>query len=370
MASTPTPTPRDEIRALTGIRWFAAVWVLVYHAQQHGMSAALPGLSAWRWLQQAGGLGYLGVDLFFVLSGFVLTWTYADRLRSFSAADYARYLAARLARIYPVHLFVLLLVTLAVTGRSLGAWDGPWHGPGFRAHDFALHLGLVHSWGFGSWLSWNQPAWSISAEWFAYLWFPFLCSWLVKVRSPWTTGILACAAVTAVAVIAPQLAPRACLNVPQLGGLVRVTGEFIAGCCACHVVRSTTWPRTVWNALCWTSAAAVLGTAFIGRADPLALPWFVVLVASLAASDCGLTRFLATPAAVLGGRVSYSLYMVHFPMLLLADQLLGRMDPLRPPIGAPLWLASYAAAPVLVAWATWRWVEEPARRAIRSRTVT
>src|SRR5262249_39676380 len=95
---------RPEIRALTGIRGFAAVWVVLFHLQWQGMYQAFPRLEAIRPLVDR---GYLGVDLFFILSGFILTWNYGEALADWRPREHVRFEIVRLARIYPVHLATL-----------------------------------------------------------------------------------------------------------------------------------------------------------------------------------------------------------------------------------------------------------------------
>src|SRR5689334_9429569 len=90
-----------ESRALTGIRGVAALWVVLFH---------LPNPLAGTAFAQVLSRGYLGVDLFFILSGFVLSYAYRDALPEKPMVRQAlRFYAVRLARIYPLHVFVLAL---------------------------------------------------------------------------------------------------------------------------------------------------------------------------------------------------------------------------------------------------------------------
>ena len=133
-----------EIKSLTALRGIAAAGVLAFH-----IGAPIPG--------------YLCVDLFFMLSGFVLMHAYSEHFaRSVSGAADRRFLRARLARIYPVHILTILLL-LPLFGSD----------PSFSLGALIHNLLLTQ----GPWLSeasWNYGAWSISAEWHAYLIFPFL----------------------------------------------------------------------------------------------------------------------------------------------------------------------------------------------------
>ena len=131
---------RTEISALTSLRGVAALTVLIFHV--------IPGFR-----------GYLAVDLFFLLSGFVLTHVYHEIELTWQS--YFSFSKARLARIYPVHLMMLVVLLPMLDTRpdfssggllsSLLFMQSPWHS-----------------------ICWNYASWSISAEWHSYLLFPIL----------------------------------------------------------------------------------------------------------------------------------------------------------------------------------------------------
>ena len=94
--------PESRLEALTGLRFLAAFHVLIFHA---GLGQ-LPGVPVW--IQNVAGHADLSVSLFFVLSGFILTYNYFDRERGCRVAD-QQFWAARLARIYPIYLLGLVI---------------------------------------------------------------------------------------------------------------------------------------------------------------------------------------------------------------------------------------------------------------------
>ncbi len=148
-----------EIRSLTGLRGVAACWVMLYHAEfRAGTTAPVRVLIDH---------GYLAVDLFFILSGFVLALNHAPAFRRDREAAYAGFLRKRLARTYPLYL-VATLVCFALV--RAGAFSGR-HATGWA---LAANLALIQSWHtrFGSI---DGPGWSVSAEWGAYLLFPLFC---------------------------------------------------------------------------------------------------------------------------------------------------------------------------------------------------
>src|ERR1035438_4240120 len=106
---------KTEIKALTGLRAFASWWVVSYHLRGPITDSFLtPGSRIAKALDG----GNYGVDLFFVLSGFVLAYSYYDAFPVFTLAKYLRFLWQRLTRIYPVHIFALAVLAglLAANG--------------------------------------------------------------------------------------------------------------------------------------------------------------------------------------------------------------------------------------------------------------
>ena len=160
-----------DIKALTGLRIVAAVWVVLFHFRPL-LRDAVPGfLDA---LTPVLNCGAQGVDLFFILSGFVLTWNYLDRMGgSWSTRATLHFLWLRLARVWPVYLVTLHLAALwVIFTLHVG------HIPSqdiyrFTAISYVRQVLMVQLWfqPFFDDSSWDGPAWSISAEWLAYLLF-------------------------------------------------------------------------------------------------------------------------------------------------------------------------------------------------------
>ncbi len=159
-----------DISALTALRFFPALWVVLYDYWPNLSIATPPPLIA---------KGYLGVEVFFILSGFILCHVYLPALGQGRFA-YGQFLKARLARIYPLHLATLIGIGLMALGaRSLGQIIDPnilsWS-------SLPANLLLVHAWGLAPVSGWNHPSWSISAEWFAYLSFPLFGAGALSLR--------------------------------------------------------------------------------------------------------------------------------------------------------------------------------------------
>src|SRR5665213_3072025 len=153
----------EQLDALTGLRGFAALWVVSLHFMEV-TNLLLPASASLNWLM---GAGANAVPLFFFLSGFILLPTYRDRFEIFSWREYFRFLGLRLARIYPAYLAALIVMVMMVVASSM--------------------IGVPHShdayplnWMLPDFFGWNYPDWSVSAEWFAYLFIFPPAVWLVK----------------------------------------------------------------------------------------------------------------------------------------------------------------------------------------------
>ena len=158
--TTTTPSTRTPLPALTGLRFFAALAVAVYHLWQY---------DAWNapaWVERVVGHGSVAVTLFFVLSGYILTYRYVDG--GGLSTSSRRFWQARLARIVPVYVLGLVMsfpVVMALAKRS-GVPVSTEMVKGAAA------LLMVQAW-WPDWaLSWNPPSWSLSVEVFFYVLFP------------------------------------------------------------------------------------------------------------------------------------------------------------------------------------------------------
>jgi peptidoglycan/LPS O-acetylase OafA/YrhL len=159
---------------LTPLRGMAAILVAVFHFEMT-IGRFVP--ASWTMFFEK---SYLMVDLFFVLSGFIMLHVYGARFdRTLRKGSLRHFFVARFARTYPLHLFTLLLLVLIV--RQLTNWGDP---PIVleQPADILPNVFLLQSFGVCRIYNWNIPSWSISAEWGAYLLFPFLALWINRSR--------------------------------------------------------------------------------------------------------------------------------------------------------------------------------------------
>jgi peptidoglycan/LPS O-acetylase OafA/YrhL len=296
---------QPQLRALTSVRGIAAWMVVLYHIR-----FAIDGLPAP--IVAALGKGYLAVDFFFLLSGFVIWMTWAERLRGGGWRAVPAFFQRRIARIWPLHAFVLSgAVALAIGMAALGHQD-PHR---FPFAELPLHYLMLQNWGFTDHLTWNDPAWSISCEFGAYLLFP-LVAWAVDWRRVPSSAIIAAIVALGVAlhgVMSTAGAPTLGWEIPRLG-LVRCLIEFAMGA-AVHALWLR-W-RDQWQlpatGAALTAAALLLCLASGWIAETLAVPLgFAALLLALALTAARPGNPLAARWLHYLGEISYATYLGHF----------------------------------------------------------
>ena len=300
---------KAELRALTGIRGIAAWLVVLYHARLM-LTGFVP-----EWGIAVFAKGYLAVDFFFMLSGFVIGYNYGPKFAGRGIAASGPFLWRRFARIWPLHAVILaamvaFVAVLAATGRDYSAYP---------LAELPLHILLLQNWGFTHDLSWNHPAWSISTELAAYLAFPLFI--LVVKWERRSTGVLllAMGGLLAGIHLVFLLAGHDTLgsDIPRLG-LVRCLAEFAIGTILCVL-----WQR--WKGKPGAASLALLVAGLLVAGGLLAgLPETAFVPASLAAALLALACDRGMLARTFGsgvphwlGEISYSTYLAHFFLLIL-----------------------------------------------------
>lgn len=305
--------------ALTSARFLAALHVALYHflPQNSYMTLQRPR----GFLSGFIGAGYVGVSFFFMLSGFILTYTHGKEFQRGPIAK-SNFYFARFARIYPVYLLSLIAAALLYpdTFRVLR-----------HALVFVIDLFLLQSWSVRTVLFFNLPAWTLSCEAFFYFLFPFvLLSLRPRSRSAAVMGILA---VWGVAMIPPVVALH-----HQFGWSWRLWGpeepgtlglvirhnpllavpEFLAGMVAgwIHLRFPPGRRAALWLAV--LGGVGALVPLLLAQRLPasllhngLLIPAFVAIILGLAA-ETGISRMLSAPPLLLLGNASYAFYLFHY----------------------------------------------------------
>lgn len=348
---TPVQTPAD-LKPITALRFAAALWVAIYAFWENLAGVGLPGLVA---------KGYLGVELFFVLSGFILSHVYLAQAGE-KRFSYGRFLWARVARVYPLHIATLLGVGLLaaaaiVAGMSVDSNVLSWS-------SLPANLLMVHAWGLAPAAGWNHPSWSISAEWFAYLCFPAFAFVFWRLRDKPATAVLGAAAFLAVLYfVFEQWAGFPLTEATIRWGALRIVPCFALGCALYLVYRKAPLKAPGISAAIFL--ALMLASAALGLWDAITVLLAGGLILSLASLPNERAGWLASKPAVYLGEISYSVYMVCVPWKLLAVNLAAKVtDAPDKQLHVFVWLAIVALLPVVAA-ASYHLVEHPARRALR-----
>ena len=293
---------------MTGIRAVMAYWVVCHH-----LLPVDPALTPLFTLVLRGATG---VDVFFILSGFILTYSYQRQ----DISDRTFWLR-RAARIYPVYLAGMALFTPFIV-INLADSHASIMDVSLRMLVYGLAaLLLIQAWLPKLALAWNGPGWSLSAEAFFYALFPSL---LRRLESRKLTITAATAAICYVFYLLPhavgQALPEAISSNYQwiffmtFNPLLRLP-EFIIGICLGRLLlegQGRTVGKFTFLILAVFLAAASFGSELVFRA--LAAPLICLLLASLFFGRGPTCRLFASPPVALLGHASYAVYILHIPV--------------------------------------------------------
>ncbi len=348
---------------LDSLRGIAACLVVLFHLLYFTHSH----LAAVTFIQH----GYLFVDFFFVLSGFVIAANYERRL--IEGFGIWRFTLLRFGRVYPLHVSMLgvcILIHLAHAHSGLGT-QMAFQPPDHSADTVIANLLLVHSLNIFDFLTWNSPSWSISSEFYTYILYALALA-LTKDRIGYLLLPVALLSAVALGILVDDM------DTSYNYALLRCVFGFSAGALAWKVHRA--------SLLRSGTALELLSVALIGsfvwgagRTElSIAAPVvFAPAVLVFAAEAGAVSRVLRRPVFLLLGAWSYSIYMVHFVLggaLVEAARLLriAGVDILSgTKLGRDLWQGDVAClvffALVLCAAAlTYRLIEVPGRTWFRS----
>ncbi|MEU8300277.1 acyltransferase [Micromonospora sp. NPDC048909] len=347
--------PAGRLPSLTGLRWIAALLVFGFHA---GTMRIIAEPDYQGVVNKVFSLGLSGVQFFFILSGFVLVWSYrpGERRRDFWRR--------RVAKIYPNHLLLWALVLLV----------GLWFADPVNPSAAVQNLLLIQAWNPtpGYFYSVNTVSWSLSCEFFFYLCLPLVLPYLRRAR-PW----LLWAVVVAVPLLILALWPAQAL-VPeadrwwftQIFPPVRSL-EFWMGVAAAELMRRGRWrgPRltsaSVLFVATWAVAAAWVRAEL--WAALLSVAYILVITAAADADVRGRRSPWRSRPMIWLGEVSFAFYLVHVFVMMTVLRLTGDWGVGLPGWRGPAVVLGFLLLNLVLAGLLHRYVEMPMMRRLAPR---
>jgi peptidoglycan/LPS O-acetylase OafA/YrhL len=307
------PTHR-YLSNLTPLRGIAALWVVVFHFSE--IVAKFVSTQYSLLLSK----GYLMVDLFFILSGFIMIHVYRKKFQTgLSIKNFREFIVARFARVYPLHFFTLMILILLV------ALSGGWN----IVQDpkaISTNLLLLHSFGIHKIFTWNVPSWSISAEWWAYMVFPVIVLFIYR-KKGLAIAILGLFVVLAylaimfwiprVNIFDPAAPPRRNLDVTFDYGFLRGLAGFISGLLLYRLYEEGLLRKFFQTdiATAISILLAILSMHF-GWNDGFTIIFFAAIVFSFALNNGKLHSLCNMWLPQYLGKISYSIYLIQiFPVI-------------------------------------------------------
>lgn len=364
----------ERFVTLDALRGLFAVIVVMFH---YALYFNTP-LTHLVWLKS----GYLMVDAFFVLSGFVMVHASAGRLQTLR--DACAFMLRRFFRLWPLHALILLWLVLQELAKLyLQVEQGvgvahPAFSEAFALDKLAASLVLVHSLGLFEGQVWNVPSWSISTEFYAYLVFA-----IVAWRAGTTQLIMLSFLVLLAALYWLLQLPESTMDVTTQGGFARCLCGFFAGVLAYYGYQWLARHKSLLRGLVWLQLPIVIALCVymtLAGGSPLGFlaPAVFFLLVVVFASDRGyVAHALQREPLRFLGKISYSIYLVHYPLILMVFRFLEliqrRVDiGLRYELvhGYPLlgfaedwqmmlFMTMLSGGILLAAYLSWRWVELP-----------
>ncbi len=342
------------------MRGLAALSIAIFHLPVF-FSTDNTAFFSWAWIN---------VDLFFLLSGIVMTHVYEARVKR-GTISFTHFLSHRIARLWPLHLFAMLtmlLVDLAYTWldhHHIMDWSGLFY-------TMLLNVFLLQHIGLHGTFSWDENAWSLTPEIVANIvWFYLLATGRLSSK-------LLALVVLGFAVI--QYNHGETLTETILGSyLVRCIISYAMGCLLYrHFIQNAALGRPSRK---WSNLAGVGLTCFLGliiydvghKQSPVFNHWewilvlfvFPALTYFILQPDTYLNRFMSSRFLVFLGTISYSVYLLHIQIGRALPLAITRFSESMPP--APVLGFVYLAATIGIATLSYKFIEEPSRRFLRNR---
>ncbi|HDS1237596.1 TPA: acyltransferase [Pluralibacter gergoviae] len=295
---------KEIINSLTGIRGVAAVYVLIYHLFHHSSNI--------NFIKN----GYISVDLFFILSGFIITHAHLNDFKgNITSRSYFKFMLSRIARIWPAYLSWLIF-NIAIAYAK---------GKQISPTQIIPNIFMVQNWGLAQ--SIIGTGWSLSVEFLAYFFFPIICITVINGKK---INSLFIALISIVSIIIISIFKNSLISGSQMGfsgpidivaydgvgPLIRGIAEFslgVIGYKAYSYLKGK--PHEVLNIATYFIAIVAIACLTVKGFDVLFVLSVSLLIPLLASTDNLVTRLLSTKLSLFLGKISFSLYLCHLPAI-------------------------------------------------------
>lgn len=366
---------RDYLSSLTSLRGLAALLVILLHVNIFCFALAPWDSPFDHFIQK----GYLWVDFFFLLSGFIMMHVYSESFGKSIKGNFKKFMRSRFARIYPLHLFSFLcMVAFYFWYRANFTLYPADYIHTFNVQTIWTNLLLLHSMDFHNTLSWNSASWSISVEWWMYVVFPFLLIPFRKITD-WKKIFIFFGVIAGYLFIIYYLYPLSAitngtldpsvkynLDVTYDYGFVRCFFGFLFGMLLYELYR-VGWGRRYLS----KNSAWLLTMALIVIVMTVSMPDFIPIIAfaaiilvSVYTEGIGKHILNLKPLIYLGD-ISYSLYLMHLPIMFFLFNYLKRFPQIKLENldwkTAWLYTFIYLAIVIFISTLTYHLIEVPMR---------
>lgn len=288
-----------EIKSHTALRGIAALLVSYFHIDIT-VSENAKARNYTMLIENS----YALVDLFFVLSGFIMAYVYWEKfISSINRKECADFFIARFSRIYPLHLATFILMVL------LSIYSNGFSVLTYRLGDIIQNIFLIQAWGLTDQFFFNFPSWSVSVEFFAYLLFPLI---MILIRLKY--GAL-CLAIIAFSAYLFMLLILGTFHVEENLSLIRGIPSFILGILTFRIRAITSFlSDSLISILQISCSLTIILLMHFDTGLFIALTLFPILVLSLWEDRGILAKALSIRPLVYLGALSYSIYLLHVPI--------------------------------------------------------
>ncbi|WP_333496489.1 acyltransferase family protein [Kluyvera sp. CHPC 1.251] len=320
-----------EIKSLTGLRGLAALYVVAFHLTDR---AAFPEINGF--VQN----GYIAVDFFFVLSGFIMSMVYHEKFKTIEQNNYINYMYNRFSRIYPLYvtlLFSTLILDYLLNGRTQ---------PNSSIFINTFLLQSITAWNY------IASSWSLSTELIAYLLFPFIIFFM---RDNRCILIFLMAALATLAILFISKSPNTLDHSFMYPSIARCIADYILGIGAYIAHRNGIYIKRTISYICFAFLSWFLTTS---ESDLFTVILFVLIVPSLVDSKNLISTILSMKPLHYIGEISYSIYLIHS---ILINQFKEQMQHFEN------WRLMALALTILLSMISFHLVENPSRKWLKNK---